>query len=298
MVRMSLRGVVAFVIETSSFLFEMDGKSSKVTSVSLLVPTGTMSEANFTSDDHIQRAVLSPSQPATDPTGLFIGLFLLLLLFLLMAYLFYSFVSTKRGAAQNGSSRPADVDDSLHEKIIFNDHDDLINNDGEIVLGHQISFSDCGTSLGSSSMRSHVRRSSSYRLCSHTSNYLLTPRLSSQQTPNGDEYFTPTIIVEPNDIQLANALSRSISRYCERQRKPIARRRTFSYDDSIGRERPIANGLLKGAKSLPLRRRVLSTNPSRRPSRRQVSFRTKPTTIYELFKSDRMRISNLLVSDP
>ena len=277
----------------------MHRKSSQVPDVSFLVPTGTMTEANFTFDDQTQRTALSPSQPATDPTGLFIGLFLLLLLFLLMAYLFYSFVSSKRCPAQNNSPQPATIDDSLHEKIIFNDHDDLINNDGEIVLGHQSSFSDCGTSLGSSSMRSHVRRSSSYRLCSHTSNYLLTPRLSSQLTNNADEYFSPTIIVEPNDIQLANALSRSISRYCERQRKPIARRRTYSCDDSIVRERPMpAHRLLKGDKSLPLRRCVLSADPIRRPSRRQVSFRTKPTTIYELFKSDRMRISNLLVSDP
>ncbi|CAF3038279.1 unnamed protein product [Rotaria sp. Silwood2] len=150
-----------------------------------------MIESNLTTNDQPQRVVIPPVQMTPDRTGLFIALFLLFLLFILISYLFYSFLSFKRFTSQQNNNRNNLIDQNFNNKIILDDTDDLINNNGEIVLGRQSSFSDCGTSLRSSSIRSHVnqlaKRSSSYKYCSQTSNYLLTPCLSSQITTNGDE---------------------------------------------------------------------------------------------------------------
>jgi hypothetical protein len=261
-----------------------------------------MIESNLTLND--QRILLSPIQLAPDRTGLFIALFLLFLLFILISYLFYSFLSFKRFPSQQNNRQNNFIDHNLNNnnKIIFNDNDDLINSNGEIILGRQSSFSDCGTSLRSS-IRSHinpnVKRSSSYKLCSQASNYLLTPRLSSQITANGDECLSATIIVEPNDIQLANALSRSISKYYERKRKPKLKRRTYSCEELMIQTK--TRRPLQATASLPMRRSLRQPDKSNRQQQRQTSqtsFRRKPTTIYELYKSDRMRIANLLVSDP
>jgi hypothetical protein len=266
-----------------------------------------MIETNLTLNDQTQRILLSPVESSPDRTGLFIALFLLLLLFILISYLFYSFLTFKRCPSQQTDLQNNLIDNNLNNnnKIIFDDNNDLINNNGEIILGRQNSFSDCGTSLRSSSIRSHIyphaKRSSSYKLCSQPSNYLLTPRLSSQLTANGDESLSATIIVEPNDAQLANALSRSISKYYERKRKPKLKRRTHSCEElmiqtQIKNKRP-----LQLTTSLPMRRSLRQPDKTSRQYRRQTSqtsFRRKPTTIYELYKSDRMRIANLLVSDP
>ncbi|CAF0903500.1 unnamed protein product [Rotaria sp. Silwood1] len=259
-----------------------------------------MIESNLTMIDQTQRVVISPVQVTPDRTGLFIALFLLFLLFILISYLFYSFFSFKRFTSQRNNVQNNLFDQNFNNKIILDDNDDLINNNGEIILGRQSSFSDCGTSLRSSSIRSHInqrtKRSSSYKYCSQTSNYLLTPCLSSQMTTTGDECLPTTIIVEPHDAQLANALSRSISKYYERRRKPILKRRTHSYDDivtqTIKKRSP-----LQPTVSLPIRRSLQQADKNNRQYQRQSSSRKKPTTIYELYKSDRMRISNLLSSD-
>jgi hypothetical protein len=53
--------------------------------------------------------------------------------------------------------------------------------------------------------------------------------------------------------------------------------------------------------SLPIRRSLRQAEKNNQQYPRQssqTSFRRKPTTIYELYKSDRLRIANLLVSDP
>ncbi|CAF1001855.1 unnamed protein product [Adineta steineri] len=267
-----------------------------------------MIERNLTINDQSSRILLSPVQSAPDQTGLFIALFLLFLLFLLISYLFYSFFSIKRYPIQQNNPQTNLIDDSLNNKLIFNDTDDLIDNNGDIILGHKSSFSDCGTSIRSSSIRSsrhhpQAKRSSSYRLCSQASNYLLTPRLSSQITEtHNDECLSTTIIVEPNDIQLANALSRSISKYYERQRKPKLQRRTHSCEELMIQTQNRNLRPLQIAASLPVRRSLRQpSDVNHRQSQRQTSqtsFRKKPTTIYELYKSDRMRIANLLVSDP
>lgn len=268
-----------------------------------------MINTNLTINDQTQEYVYSSIQSSatSDRTGLFIALFLLFLLFILISYLFYSFLTFKRCSRRgDDNSENNYIDNNLNNKMIFDDNDDLINNNGEIILGRQSSFSDCGTSLRSSSIRSHInphaKRSSSYKLCSQNSNYLLTPRLSSQLTTNGDECLSATIIVEPNDIQLANALSRSISKYYERKRKPKIKRRTHSCEElmiqtqtntQLNAKRP-----LQLTNSLPMRRSLRQPDRQFRQSQKQTSFRKKPTTIYELYKSDRMRIANLLVSDP
>jgi hypothetical protein len=259
----------------------------------------TMIESNLTLLDQTKGSLSSPLQPSSDRTGLSIALFLLFLLFLLIAYLFYSFLTFKRLSAT-----PNNQENQFHNKIIFDDNNDLINNNGEIILARQSSFSDCGTSLRSSSIRSHfnprTKRSSSYKPCSQTSNYLLTPRLSAQLTTTaGDENLSPTIIVEPNDIQLANALSRSISKYYERQRKPKLKQRRHSFDELM--IQTPSKRQLQMTTSLPIRRNVRQAERNNRQCPRQssqTSFRRKPTTIYELYKSDRLRIANLLVSDP
>jgi hypothetical protein len=263
----------------------------------------TMIDTNVTSNDQTQRIVIPSTEILPDRTGLFIALFLLFLLFLLISYLLYSFLSFKRSPTQQNNIQNTLIDQNHNTKIIFDDNEDLINNNGEIILGRQSSFSDCGTSLRSSSIRSHmnphVKRSSSYKLCSQASNYLLTPRLSSQITANGDECLSATIIVEPNDIQLANALSRSISKYYERKRKPKLKRRTYSCEELMIQTK--TRRPLQATASLPMRRSLRQPDKSNRQQQRQTSqtsFRRKPTTIYELYKSDRMRIANLLVSDP
>jgi hypothetical protein len=261
-----------------------------------------MIETNLTINDHTQRIILTSVQSSPDRTGLFIALFLLFLLFILISYLFYSFLTFKRIPAQENNL----IDNNLNNKIIFDDNEDLINNNGEIILGRQSSFSDCGTSLRSSSIRSHVnphaKRSSSYKLYSQNSNYLLTPRLSSQVTTNADESLSATIIVEPNDIQLANALSRSISKYYERKRKPKIKRRTHSCEELMIQTQTKNKRPLQMTASLPMRPSLRQPDRINRQCQRQPSqtssFKRKPTTIYELYKSDRMRIANLLVSDP
>lgn len=244
----------------------------------------------------------SAAAVAADRTGLFIGLFLLFLLFLLISYLFYSFLTFKRFHSEANPTSLPTVDDKQEQKIIFNDHDNLVNNDGEIIIARQNSFSDCGTSIRSSSIPSHinpqVKRSSSYRLCSQPSNYLLTPRVSSQWTTNNDECLSATIIVEPHDIHLANALSRSISKYYERQRKPRLKRRIHSYEDLMIHLHPNSKRSLQMTASLPMRNSSRPRAASTRTEHKQPSLKKKPTTIYELYKSDRMRISNLLVADP
>ena len=245
--------------------------------------------------------LLTSNTSASDRTGLFIGLFLLFLLFLLISYLFYSFLTFKRFHSEANQAASPTIDDKLEQKIIFNDHENLINNDGEIIIGRQNSFSDCGTSMRSSSIRSHinpnVKRSSSYRLCSQPSNYLLTPRVSSQWTTNADECLSATIIVEPHDIHLATALSRSISKYYERQRKPRLKRRIHSCEDLTIQLQPTNKRALEMTTSLPMRHSLRPRPSSIRTVRKQTSLKAKPTTIYELYKSDRMRISNLLVGD-
>lgn len=267
-----------------------------------------MIDTNSTINDQTQRIFFAPIQSSPDRTGLFIALFLLFLLFILISYLFYSFLTFKRCSSRQTNLENTLIDDNLNNKIIFDDNNDLINNNGEIILGRQSSFSDCGTSIRSSSIRSHInphaKRSSSYKLCSQNSNYLLTPRLSSQLTTNGDECLSATIIVEPNDIQLANALSRSISKYYERKRKPKIKRRTHSCEDLMIQTQPQSQiqthskRPLQLTASLPMRRSLRQSGKTSRQSQRQTSLRKKPTTIYELYKSDRMRIANLLVSDP
>ena len=263
------------------------------------------------------RSITDPSSPlpptfvqtTPDRTGLFIALFLLFLLFLLISYLFYSFLTLKRFSSQPNHSTNHPIDPEQNNKIIFNDNENLVNNEGEIILGRQSSFSDCGTSLRSSSIRSQInprtKRSSSYKLCSQPSNFLLSPRLSSQLTTNADELASTTIIVEPHDIQLASALSRSISKYYERRRKPKLKRRTHSCEDLVLQRQSTTNEKpkrpLQMTSSLPMRRSLRQPERTDRQSQRSTSsasFRRKPTTIYELYKSDRMRIANLLVSDP
>ena len=238
-----------------------------------------------------------------DRTGLFIGLFLLFLLFLLVSYLFYSFLTFKRFHSETTQQSSATNEDKHEQKLIFNDHENLINNEGEIIVARQNSFSDCGTSIRSSSIRSHinpnVKRSSSYRLCSQPSNFLLTSRVSSQWTNNADDCLSATIIVEPHDIHLATALSRSISKYYERQRKPRLKRRIQSCEDLMVHLQPDGKRSLHMTASLPMRNSLRPrTTSSRTDQQTQSSFKKKPTTIYELYKSDRMRISNLLVSNP
>jgi hypothetical protein len=253
-------------------------------------------ESNVTINNQTVRILLSSSSTTPDRTGLFIALFLLFLLFILISYLFYSFFTFKRLSSRQ-NHLPKDEPPDLTNKIIFDDHQDLINNNGEIIVGRQSSFSDCGTSLRSSSIRSHVhqygKRSSSYKLCSQPSNCLLTPRLSTQLSGNADESSPTTIIVEPNDIQLANALSRSISKYYERKRKPKLKRRTHSCEELMAQKRP-----LQMTPSLPMQRNFRYSERNHRRPNSQMSSIRKPTTIYELYKSDRMRISNLLVGDP
>lgn len=250
------------------------------------------------SDDSFNATI----SPTSDRTGLFIALFLLSLLFILIFYLFYSFFTFKRF-----SSRQTTLDNNLLEtnhnnKIIFDDSEDLINNNGEIIVARNSSFSDCGTSLRSSSIHSHFpsrgKRSSSYKLCSQASNYLLTPRLSSQIGANTDENMSTTIIVEPNDVHLASALSRSISKYYERKRKPKLKRRTHSCEELMIQNENSTNRSLQVTASLPMRHSLKLPDRNNRQRASQTSFRRKPTTIYELYKSDRMRIANLLVSDP
>lgn len=259
-------------------------------------------EWNFTNTNQTQGFFNSSVSSSSDRTGLFIALFLLFLLFILIAYLFYSFFSFKRYSAQQTSLENNSLETNLNNKLIFDDHEDLINNNGEIILGHQSSFSDCGTSLRSSSIRSHVypqaKRSSSYKLYSQPSNYLFTPRFSSQFTNNGDENASATIIVEPNDVQLANALSRSISKYYERKRKPKSRRRTHSCEELMIQCENAPKRSLQVTASLPMRHSLRLPDRHQRQRTSQASFRRKPTTIYELYKSDRMRIANLLVADP
>lgn len=262
-----------------------------------------MNELNLTKNDQNEAVMMSSVQITPDRTGLFIALFLLFLLFILVSYLFYSFLSFKRFSSQQNTNQTNTTDPNLTNKIIFDDNDELINNNGEIILGRQSSFSDCGTSLRSSSIRSsnvnhRPKRSSSYKYCSQTSNYLLTPCLSSQFPPNGDESIPTTIIVEPNDIKLANALSRSISKYYERKRKPTIKRRTHSCEDLVVQPQIIKKRTpLHMTSSLPIRQSLHLTDKSNRQNQRALSCKTKPTTIYELYKSDKMRISNLLVSD-
>jgi hypothetical protein len=259
----------------------------------LQVTNMTIMESNITINNQTLRIISSVST-SPDRTGLFIALFLLFLLFILISYLFYSFLTFKRLSSRQ-NHLPNEPD--LTNKIIFDDHHDLINNNGEIIVGRQSSFSDCGTSLRSSSIRSHVhphgKRSSSYKLCSQPSNCLLTPRLSTQLIGNEDEGLSTTIIVEPNDVQLANALSRSISKYYERKRKPKLKRRTHSCEELMIQKRP-----LQITASLPMHRSLRQSERNHRRPTSQISLSRKPTTIYELYKSDRMRISNLLVSDP
>jgi len=265
-----------------------------------------MIETNLTINYSIERNFPSSVQSSPDRTGLFIALFLLFLLFILISYLFYSFLTFKRFHSQQNNLQNNFIDNNnLNNKIIFDDNDDLINNNGEIILGQQSSFSDCGTSLRSSSIRSHtnpnIKRSSSYKLYSQASNYLLTPRLSSQVTANGDDCLSATLIVEPNDIQLANALSRSISKYYERKRKPKIKRRTHSCEELMIQAQTKSKRPLQPTASLPMRRDLRQPDRNNRQYQRQTSqssFRRKPTTIYELYKSDRMRIANLLVSNP
>lgn len=273
--------------------------------------------SNYTFHDPASPLPPSFIQTSSDRTGLFIALFLLFLLFLLISYLFYSFLSLKRFSSQANPLTNNLIDPEQTNKIIFDDNDNLINNNGEIILGRQSSFSDCGTSLRSSSIRSQInprtKRSSSYKLCSQPSNFLLSPRMSSQVNSNADECQSTTIIVEPNDIQLANALSRSISKYYERKRKPKLKRRTHSCEDLILQRQsstttPMTTTVnernkrpLQMTTSLPMRRSLRQPERNQRQSQRSrspASFRQKPTTIYELYKSDRMRIANLLVSDP
>jgi hypothetical protein len=248
--------------------------------------------------------LLSSNSSNTDQTGLFIGLFLLFLLFLLISYLFYSFLSFKRFHAEQHQHPPEthSIEEKPDQNIIFHDNDDLINSQGEIVLGRQNSFSDCGTSLRSSSIRSHInpnaKRSSSYKLCSQPSNFLLSPHPSSQWTNNADECLSATIIVEPNDVHLANALSRSISKYYERQRKPKIKRRTHSCENLACPLPAVAKRPLKMTASLPMRSGLRPVDRHHRSVPKQRSLRNKPTTIYELYKSDRLRIASLLVADP
>lgn len=261
-------------------------------------------DANSTVITGISPIRLESNSSNTDRTGLFIGLFLLFLLFLLISYLFYSFLSFKRFHAEQHQDQPEthSIDEKPDQKIIFNENEDLINSQGEIVLGRQNSFSDCGTSLRSSSIRSHinpnVKRSSSYKLCSQASNFLLSPHPSSQWTNNADECLSATIIVEPQDVHLANALSRSISKYYERQRKPKIKRRTHSCEDLTSPPPSTAKRSLKVTASLPMRSGRRPVDRHHRSVPKQHSLRTKPTTIYELYKSDRLRIANLLVADP
>lgn len=267
-------------------------------------------ESNFSLHDPAPLLPPALVQTAPDRTGLFIALFLLFLLFLLISYLFYSFLTLKRFSSQPNPNLTNNlIDPEQPNKIIFDDNDNLINNNGEIILGRQSSFSDCGTSLRSSSIRSQInartKRSSSYKLCSQPSNFLLSPRMSSQVNSNTDECLSTAIIVEPNDIQLATALSRSISKYYERKRKPKLKRRTHSCEDlTLQRQTTTTERNkrpLQMTTSLPMRRSLRQTERNQRPSqqsRSPTSFRQKPTTIYELYKSDRMRIANLLVSDP
>jgi len=265
-----------------------------------------MIQENITINDPIQPIFFSSAQSTSDRTGLFIALFLLFLLFILISYLFYSFLSIKRCSSRQNNLENTLIDKNLNNEMIFDDKDDLIDSNGEIILGNKNSFSDCGTSIRSSSVRSHAypqaKRSSSYKLCSQPSNYLLTPCLSSQFTTNNDDYLSATIIVEPNDAQLANALSRSISKYYERKRKPKLKRRTHSCEELMIQTHAKNTRPLQVASSVPMRRSLRQPDRNyRQQSQRpilQTSFRRKPTTIYELYKSDRMRISNLLASDP
>ncbi|UJR26830.1 hypothetical protein I4U23_008143 [Adineta vaga] len=263
-------------------------------------------ETNLTINDQTQRTILSSVQSNSDRTGLFIALFLLFLLFILISYLFYSFLSIRHYSTRPNTLENNTLDENLNNKIIFNDNDDLIDNNGDIIFGPKSSFSDCGTSIRSSSIHSsrfpQAKRSSSYKLCSQASNYLLTPRLSSQfTTASIEEGLSPTIIIEPNDVHLANALSRSISKYYERKRKPKLKRRTHSCEELMNQTQAKHLRPLQLTASLPMHRNLRQSTvvnyqqPQKHTS--QTSFRKKPTTIYELYKSDRMRISNLLVSD-
>jgi len=259
-------------------------------------------DSNLTLANKTENILNTTITSSSDRTGLFIALFLLSLLFILISYLFYSFFTFKRFSSQPTSLDNNLLETNLNNKIIFDDSEDLINNNGEIIVGRTSSFSDCGTSLRSSSIHSHfpthAKRSSSYKLCSQASNYLLTPRLSSQMGTNADENNSTTIIVEPNDVQLANALSRSISKYYERKRKPKLKRRTHSCEDLTMQNDGTTKRSLQVTASLPMRHSLKLPNRTYRQRTSQISFRRKPTTIYELYKSDRMRIANLLVSDP
>jgi hypothetical protein len=290
--------LVNILINKNELLFEIKVKYFFYFFLDFQVSNMTITESNITINNQTLRILLSPTQTSPDRTGLFIALFLLFLLFILISYLFYSFLTFKRLSSRQ-NHLPNETD--LHNKIIFDDNQDLINNNGEIILRRQSSFSDCGTSLRSSSIRSHVhhhgKRSSSYKLCSQPSNYLLTPRLSTQLTGNADESSSTTIIVEPHDVQLANALSRSISKYYERKRKPKLKRRTHSCEELTiqpnRNKRP-----LQMTSSLPMHRGLRQSERTNRRQTSQISFPRKPTTIYELYKSDRMRIANLLVENP
>ncbi|CAF1440122.1 unnamed protein product [Rotaria magnacalcarata] len=258
-----------------------------------------MIESNLTKNEYMS---LTPVSIAPDRTGLFIALFLLFLLFILISYLFYSFLSFKRFSSRQNRNQNNATPHNPNNKVVFDDNDDLINNNGEIILGRQSSFSDCGTSLRSSSIRSNInqraKRSSSYKYCSQTSNYLLTPCLSSQIPTTGDESQATRIIVEPNDIQLANALSRSISKYYERKRKPILKRRTHSCEDIVGQmQTSRKRSPLQLTSSLPARKSLPQSDNTSRQNQRPSSCKTRPATIYELYKSDKMRIANLFVSD-
>ena len=264
-------------------------------------------ERNLTIRDSTPYTNLSAVQTDSDRTGLFIALFLLFLLFILISYLFYSFLSMKRYSSRPITLGNDRLEESPSNKIIFNDSDDLIDNNGDFILRTKSSFSDCGTSIRSSSIHSsrfpQAKRSSSYKLCSQPSNYLLTPHLSTQfTTASHDGDSSPTIIIEPNDVQLASALSRSISKYYERKRKPKLKRRTHSCEELMIQTQAKQLRPLQPTASLPMRRSLRQPHePNHRQSRKHLlqtsSFRRKPTTIYELYKSDRMRISNLLVSD-
>ena len=217
-----------------------------------------MNETNLTIHDQTQQVVATSLHLTSDRTGLFIALFLLFLLFILISYLIYSFLPWKHDPSQQDKHRNNSIDNNLNNKIILDAKNELINNNEGIILERQSSFSDCGASLRSSSICSHInqhaRRSTVHRLCSQGSNYPLMAYLSSQSTGNDDESSPTTIIVEPNDAQLANALSRSISKYYERKRKPKLKQRTHSCDDITARVRTKVRWPLQATASSHIRR--------------------------------------------
>lgn len=256
---------------------------------------------NSTSNIFVGRNLtnITSTEIENDQTGLFIGLFLLFLLLILISYLFYSFISFKRF---HDEQLQINVPDTINESKIEKENS-LFNGENDSMLIRENSFSDCGTSIRSSSINSHrnlyCKRSSSYKLCSQTSNQLLTPRLSSQNNQQFDELRNSAVIIDPIDGQSANAISRSISKYCQLQRKDrISKRRIHSCED-LTLNNPIVNGKrrLKPTSSLPMRSNLRTIDRIHRTDQKNQSLKPKPTTIYELYKSDRMRISNLLLAD-